>query len=150
MPAKHFNDNVFTRDIFPIVFGKGLGSGIGREVYVYKPNPEYVIKVEDEGFQNIREWETWNEVKHMDSHKHNFAPCEYISNCGIYLIQKRTQRPIKEDYPEMIPHYFFDTKFDNYGVIVDGKKRRFVCHDYGTFSLCNGMTKRKKKADWWG
>lgn len=137
------------RDLINFCTGKRLGAGIDREVFDWPFDKTLVLKVETSGFQNVREYEIWDEIKHQEKYAKNFAPCVWISPCGCYLLQKKTHAIPKEDYPEKVPSFFFDTKYDNYGILVEEGKRRFVVHDYGSFSLCNGYNARQRKADWW-
>lgn len=137
-----------SRDLQQFILGRRIGKGINREVFEFPHNKDYVIKVETEGFQNIREWELWNEIKDTKLAKW-FAPCIKISNCGIYLLQRKTEKIPESEYPQKTPHFFNDQKYDNFGVIIEKGKRRFVCHDYGTFSLTNGYKDKLLKAKWW-
>lgn len=139
---------IMGKDLFNFITGKNLGEGIGRTVYECNLIKDTVIKIERSGFQNIREWEIWDEVKETKYAKW-FAPCIYISPCGIYLIQKKTEKIPKSEYPEKVPAFLFDKKYDNYGIIKKGNKKQLVAHDYGTFSLTNGYSNRLVKANWW-
>lgn len=139
--------NVTERDFFRMFCGNKLGSGSARQVYECEYNPEYVVKIEDaaHSFQNVLEWNIWNDAQHMHPDIQKWlAPCVRISPCGIILIQKRT-KPAKK-YPEKLPSWLTDTKRQNYGMIGN----RFVCHDYGVNLMCNnGLTKRLRKVEWW-
>lgn len=135
-------------DLGKLFIGERLGAGVGREVYVNLMDEDTVIKYEPEGFQNIKEWEMWQEVE-MTKYAKWFAPCITISPNGIFLVQKRTYKPLKVDYPEKVPSFFMDKKYDNYGVIIEKGIKKFVCHDYGSFSLINGLNNRLVNADWW-
>lgn len=135
-------------DLKSLLLGKVLGEGIHRKTYVYKPNPKLVMKVAD-SYPNINvlEDEVWMMVKDTSVAKW-FAPCINISDCGIYLLQERVEHRPKSDYPELIPSFFGDTKYKNFGWI-DG---RFVCCDYAGFistSMTHKWSGRLKKADWW-
>ena len=140
--------NTFAVDLAKLILGDKLGEGMSREVYEFAFDKKFVVKVEQSKFQNVREWELWNELKENKLAKH-FAPCVDISPCGIYLIQRRTEPIPKSEYPEKIPHFFTDEKFSNFGVIVENGKKSFVCHDYGSFILTNGFRNGMKKAVWW-
>jgi hypothetical protein len=134
-------------DVFRMFCGKRMGNGISRTVYECDTNPDWVIKVEDNGgrFQNIVEWETWQYIKEFDEAKW-LAPCLHISPCGMVLIMKRTIPPTPKQYPKRMPAFLADFKRTNYGMI----KNRIVCHDYGTHLLMeHGRTQRMRKVDWW-
>lgn len=137
-----------SKDLMWFILGEKIGSGMDREVFEFIPNKDYVIKVETNGFQNVREWELWNEIKDTKMAKW-FAPCIDISSCGIYLLQKRTEKIPQSEYPKKTPHFFTDQKYDNFGVIIEKGKKRFVCHDYGTFPLTIGYKEKLLKANWW-
>lgn len=142
------SDNAFIhKELFWTIAGERLGYGMSRTAYEAKILPNAVIKTEENSgkFQNIIEWETWNEVKGSPFEKW-FAPCLHISACGSVLIMARTARPNPDQYPELMPAFLTDFKRTNYGML-DG---RLVCHDYGTNMLMRtGMTKRMKKVEWW-
>lgn len=150
MEVDHLFKTVPSRDLFNFITGPEIGEGANRIVYEYEPNPKsHVIKFEPAGFQNVREFEIWQEIKDT-KHAKWFAPCVQISPCGVFLIQERTEPIPKAEYPELVPKFLFDRKYKNYGVIKKpSKKRQFVCHDYGTFSLVNGYSDKLVKADWW-
>lgn len=138
--------DVVLHDFVELFCGEKLGEGVGREVYVYALDETKVIKVETtaHSFQNITEWQVWQEVQHTQYAKW-FAPCHWISPCGIVLIQSRTQ-PVKKP-PEKIPNFFTDLKAENYGRL----KGRFVCHDYGlNLLVANGLGRvRMRKWEFW-
>lgn len=122
-----------------------IGSGVARTVYESPLLPGIVIKCElpAQSFQNITEWETWQEVKHTKWAKW-FAPCIEISACGSVLLMKKTEKPSK--YPDRMPVFMTDLKRANYGLIG----RQIVAHDYGKNLLMQtGFTDRMRKADWW-
>lgn len=128
--------------------GRFLGGGIARKVYIYRPDDTFVIKIaEDKGGQshNIIEWKIWDELKQVKSASKWLAPIVDVSDCGKYLIMKRAERGRKEDYPKMVPHFFTDMKYDNYGFI--GKQ--LVCVDYANFIITKGFKFMLKKSDWW-
>lgn len=145
-------DSYFKRtpelDFFEMICDEKLGSGMSREVYSCSLDPSVVIKFETtQGrFQNIVEWETWQDVKETDYAKW-FAPCVNISSCGSVLIMKRTT-PIKnlKRYPERMPAFLGDFKYSNYGMY----KGHLCTHDYGrTLLVSEGLTKRTRSVDWW-
>lgn len=140
------NSEIITRDFINLFCDKLIGSGSARYVYDCSMDKTVVIKVETgaESFQNQMEWKLWNEVKDTPFEKY-FAPCVHISPCGTVLIQKKVEMIPKKDYPDRVPHFFYDRKYQNYGLY----EKRFVCFDYGTHVITNGFTKKLKKADWW-
>ena len=142
--------NVVVRDMFEAFIGDKVGFGFSRRVYRLRGDASKVVKIETISghFQNAAEWGVWNCVKHEpDQIAKWFTPCHYISPCGIFLIQDRTD-PVRDDeFPAKIPAMFTDLKRQNWGSL-NGK---FVCHDYGILRVSRtGMTNRLVKADWWG
>lgn len=120
------------------------GSGLSRVVYTSKLFPEVVFKLEPPGehFQNVMEWEYWNQVEYTPVAKW-FAPALAISSCGRVLAMKRT-KPARF-YPDEMPMFLTDFKKSNYGMY----KGRVVCHDYGTCLLPTyGTILRMKKVQW--
>lgn len=137
-----------SRDLFGLICGELLNFGISRRVYVYSPNSDFVIKFEDKAgwFQNVIEWETWEEVKET-KYKKWFAPCRMISPCGTALVMARTTPLAHDVYPKKLPVFFNDFKYDNYGMF----EKQLVCHDYGLSRLMTtGLTTRLRNAEWWG
>lgn len=125
--------------------GQKLGGGIGRKVFVYGLNPKFVVKVEQQGFQNVIEWEMWKTVKNTP-YARWFAPAVEISGLGTILLMERTLPAPRAKYPSRLPEFLGDCKYSNYGLL----RGRIVCHDYGLMSLAtNGLSKRTRKADWW-
>jgi len=144
---EYFNATV-ERDFFAFMCGEMLGSGASRDVYVFEPDPRYVLKFETgaQSFSNVREWDVWHDAWALGRDISDWlAPCVAISPCGTILRQRRTT-PAKV-YPEKLPAWIMDTKRANFGMIG----RRFVAHDYGLHAICNaGMTKRLRKIEWVG
>lgn len=142
---KYFNNSV-SGDFFDTFVGKQIGRGAGRSVFACKHDEDVVCKIEAIGgsFQNVIENEIWDELQYSD-HAKWLAPVLWISPNGNILIQRRTELIPKKKYPDKVPHWFTDTKYENFGML-NGK---FVCHDYGTQILTSGVTKRMVKADWW-
>ena len=126
--------------------GEEIGHGASRAVFEYRINPKFVVKVEyeDDWFQNVIEWETWNEIKFTKWAKW-FAPCANISKNGRVLMQAKTT-PVKK-FPEQIPNFLTDLKAANFGMY----KGHICAHDYGLNLLTsNGIgNARMKKAHWW-
>lgn len=141
------DNNFINREFFNTLVGKQLGRGMSRTVYAFKLNPDLVVKIEEGkgSFQNIREWEYWNEMKDSPVARW-LAPCLYISPCGSVLIQSRVLPLDRSKYPKKIPHFFTDTKYQNFGLY----KGKFVCIDYGSIPFAKGVTSKMVKADWWG
>ena len=121
-------------DLIDLFCGEYIGSGTTRSVYVFRYDPEWVIKIENDNAcgDNWAEWRVWSTVCHTtDGTKDWFAECGWISTGGKVMLQRRT-KPLstrEKHIPEKIPAWFTDIKEDNFGWI--GKK--LVCHDY---SLC--------------
>lgn len=142
-----------SKDLLGFICGEHLGSGAYREVFVYRPDPSCVIKIEQGAgaFANVREWELWNGVRHSKETAQWLAPCIDISPCGIFLLMKRTRPLRKEDkLPLQLPEFMTDIQCKNFGVI--GKK--IVCHDYAN-NLCYNYAlgtkmKRVHFDDWRG
>lgn len=142
------SDGAQYEDLQSLLLGKYLGLGIHRKVAVYKPDPSLVVKIAQECPNiNVLEYEVWSMLQYADIGKW-FAPCVRISDCGIFLLQKRVETRPCAEYPKMVPSFFGDLKHANYGWL-DG---RFVCCDYAGFistSASHKWSGRMKKADWW-
>lgn len=135
------------RDWMRAACGKKLGNGIGRTVFVYGLNPRYVIKVEEEGFQNIIESEIWKAIKDTKFARW-FAPVRDISGLGTILLMDRTTPAPKSAFPKLVPEFVGDLKYSNFGLL----RGRLVCHDYGT--LTNTLAAiparvKMRRAKWW-
>lgn len=134
---KIFEPHSLACDLFDMVAGPKLGSGVSRVVYECYMRPRSVIKFENaRTFQNVQEWQVWHEVQGTAYEKW-FAPCYEISKCGRILIQGKT-RPFKPgEVPKKVPSFFTDMKIGNWGMY----KGKPVCHDYGIHLLIQrGMT----------
>lgn len=128
--------------------GEKIGSGLHRTVFACRIDPSLVVKVEvgSCSFANVREWELWDEVHSTKDVARWLAPCVAISPCGSVLLQRRAEKCDKGRYPEKVPAWFGDMKFDNFGML-DGK---LVCVDYAGIPVSHALfQKRMKKADWW-
>jgi hypothetical protein len=142
---KSMTQELYYEDLYSMIAGEKLGVGIYRKVGVYIPDLTLVIKVsEDEPIANFLDYRIWEELKDTAYAKW-VTPCVQISKCGVFLLQKRVEHRAKSDYPKMIPPFFMDTKYKNYGWIGN----QFVGCDYSGFSITNGFNGRMKKADWW-
>ena len=131
-----------------LMLDKELACGSSRSVWSSRVLPNSVVKFEGTAgsFQNIAEWQLWEAVKHAPDIARWLAPCEYISPCGSILIMAKTTKPPKAKYPDQLPAFLTDTKFQNYGML----KGKFVCHDYGSHvAMSHGCTKRTRAAHWW-
>ena len=138
--------NVTAKDLFDMVVGDCIGTGAFREVYEYLPRSNHVFKVEQVAgcFENVLEYEIWQDVQHTDHNKW-FAPCTDISINGIWMIQRRTKPCTEKQLPEYVPAYFTDIKKENIGW-YNGHP---CFHDYGRNKLVTlGLTKKMKKVDW--
>ena len=134
------------RELLTMMIGKTLGAGEFRIVFEHEHRKDLVLKFETraQSFQNIAEWDFWNDNKDRKRVAAWLAPCEFISPCGIILAQKKTTKPVEADYPKMVPEFLTDLKRTNFGMY----RGRLVAHDYGLYNV-NTPTKRKK-AKWWG
>ena len=135
-------------DIQSLLLGQCLGIGIHRKVAVFNPDPTLVIKCAIECPNiNVLEDEVWMMVSETNIAKW-FAPCVRISDCGLFLLQKRVETRPKSEYPKLIPSFFGDLKYSNFGWL----NGQFVCCDYAGFistSMSHKWNGRMKKADWW-
>ncbi len=145
--SNHFSGTI-AQDFFGLMTGEWLGGGIGRGVYVLGTDPTMVVKIEtaSHSFQNVAEWDVWSEIT-RGGHKAKkwFAPCYYISPCGIILIQARTRPTDKSRFPKKMPAYFTDLKYQNFGML-DG---HLVAHDYGYNRFVHlGLTASLREVTW--
>lgn len=135
-------------DLKEMMLGEALGIGVHRKVGVYNLDKSLVIKCAIECPNiNILEYEMWLMVKDTNLARW-FAPCVEISPCGLFLLQKRVETRPKSEYPKLVPSFFGDMKYANFGWL-DGK---FVCVDYASFmytSISHKWNGKLKKADWW-
>lgn len=125
--------------------GRLIGKGMTRCVYEFPiTNDKYIVKVEDNTesgdrhFQNVREWNVWNDLKEHELGGW-LAPCHWISESGKILIMRQTRPTDRANYPDKIPAIFNDVKFENFGMIGD----RFVCHDYGIINFLKAAEAKK-------
>lgn len=135
-----------TSDLFNFIAGRFIGEGTSRRVYQFRFDLDYVLKYEAPGgsFQNIHEHDIWRQVEGTE-HEKWFAPCRYLSPCGMFLVQKHCRAARPDEYPENVPNYLTDLGRDNFGIY----KGNFVARDYGyTRVMTRGLTKRMKKAYW--
>lgn len=141
-------ENTFIhKEVFRLLCEDEIGSGMSRRVWTSPFLPGRVVKTEEGSrrFQNVFEWETWNQVKDTKWARW-FAPCVTISPCGGVLVMERTSRPTEKQFVARMPVFLTDFKRENYGML----KGRLVCHDYGTNVLMQtGLNDRLKKVEWW-
>lgn len=126
--------------------GDLIGRGSARETYHCRANSSYVIKIETKGgsFQNVAEWDTWSWLNGGPMAKW-LAPCEYISPCGLILMQRKVEPVRCGELPKRLPEFLCDLKPENFGM-MDG---RFVCCDYGNVGSALRRTSTKMtKAEW--
>lgn len=126
------------------ILGEKLGQGAYRAVYVYRPDPTLVIKVEtlNRAFANVHEWDIWQRFA-PGRNKRWLAPCVEISDHGTFLLQKRTTPITKREMPKAIPSFLTDEKAVNWGRL-DGK---VVCHDYAD-AFAKYSVALRKPANW--
>ena len=142
----------FLADGLRFILGQRLGNGISREVYVYRGNESFVIKVEVDAtdlFQNVLEYRFWQDSQGCKELTKWLAPCIRISPHGNYMIQERTM-PVSiaelRRKHKRVPIFLHDLKDTNWGRLGNG---RIVCHDYGTHGAVQAMRAATKKAVWW-
>lgn len=139
------SDNaVIHSEAFHMLKGEKIGAGMSRVVWSSPIWPDCVIKIEDSvaHFQNVIEWQTWQEVKDTPYAKW-FAPCRWISHSGSILIMEKTKPAPDKSYPDRMPKFLCDFKKTNYGMLGN----RLVCHDYGLL-LMRGLTPAMWKVKW--
>ena len=133
-----------------LILGEKLGSGVYRDVYIFKPDTTKVIKVAKDNpsarAENLLAYKIYRKCICETPFEKWFAKIYDISDDGKYLVQERTEKFRKDKYPEKIPHFFTDTKYDNFGYV---KGKGLVCIDYGCISLYRAFTSRMSKAKWW-
>jgi hypothetical protein len=136
-------------DLYSMVTGKLLGVGASRTVFDFMPDPTLVIKFETVGgsFDNVMEWDIWENCQYDKRLAKWLAPCHMISPCGSILLQKKTTPVSIEQLPKKIPRFFTDLKHQNWGML-DGRP---VCHDFANhLAYAGGTLHQLVKADWWG
>jgi hypothetical protein len=118
-------------DFNNMMLGELLGTGCSREVYVDRMCPSRVVKIEEEGHQNVTEFLTWGAV--CDTHWNVwFARVWGISANGRILTMERARLPKKRPpMPELVPSFMADARECNMGIV----KGRWVFCDYGYTNL---------------
>lgn len=145
MSDETLNESCIKSGAVNILFGRLIGEGCYRKVYLSKLNANSVVKAEVGGrsFSNIKEWEIWQEVENTSLEKW-LAPCIHISADGTVMIQRMTNPISKKDLPKKIPAFLAkDLKEENWGWY----QGRAVCHDYGNAHLTEGQ--KLVTAKWW-
>jgi hypothetical protein len=135
------------KELFDLTCGNVLGEGIGRLVLEYLPDPTCVVKLQlYKGFQNVQEWELWKDLCDYEPSARFLAPCVSISQCGQWLLQKRTDPiPRGHEMPKTLPRFLTDISYKNFGLY----QGRVVCHDYALHLCCNyARDKMRRKVDW--
>lgn len=128
--------DVVKNDCIRLFVGEELGYGAARKVYSLVGHPDLVLKIEftQETFQNVMEWQLWNELQFTEYGRW-LAPCRRISPCGTVLIQERTE-PLPDVYAlTHVPEWLGDLKEENFGLIGG----RLVCHDYALHSVIHNF-----------
>lgn len=126
--------------------GEFLGNGVSRYVFALRQNPKWVIKIDCSDMNaNVLEHSIWQAIQHIPVSKW-FAPVKDISRCGRIMMQRRVQTDISsQKYPNKIPSFFTDTKFENWGIM----DKRFVCCDYAGVTLNMLGDKKLVTPEWW-
>lgn len=145
---EYTNSVTFSKALWDIAVGRKLGSGAFRDVFVCAFDTSLVLKIQRDpnNFDNVIEWETWQAYGGDDRIGNWLAPCVSISASGDILIQARTYPAL--EFPKELPSFLTDFKTGNYGTIGTGKKKRFVCHDYGNIVVPK-LNPKLRKANWW-
>ena len=135
-------------------FGKLLGEGVARKVYVYDPVPTLVVKVQtrlsykDRDYQNIAEFDLWEEAKGTPLEKW-MAPIYWLSRDGRYLLQDRCDPCPFDRIPLKVPKVFEDCHEGNFGLL----KGKPVLIDFGRNRAhrlaVNAKGMRKVEADFY-
>jgi len=135
------------KEFLHFICGPRLGHGISREVFACRIREDCVVKFEPEHghFANVQEAIAWNLVADDPEVSRWLAPVVAISACGRILLQKRTTKAHPSQYPDRIPSFLTDQKYENFGMY----KGRLVSHDYALNRMASlGDTNRTMKAHW--
>lgn len=136
------------REIQGMMFGERIGWGTGRTVYVFRPDPSLVIKMEtgSHSFQNIIEWETWDTVKYNPKLNKWYAACKTLSPSGNFLLMERGEPVRRDEMPNKVPACMCDLKPENFVRLAD---KRIVACDYGLrFAFAGKINDRLVNAKW--
>lgn len=124
-PTRKFNEDV-ALDFIRMFCGKEIGRGVSRTVYLDRSDSENVFKIEEDGFNNVREWDLWCDIGHTAAGKW-LSPCRHLSPGGRILVMQRTLPVPAYMQPKKLPAWLADLKWENWGLNGKGK---IVCHDY--------------------
>ncbi len=127
------------------LLGKKIGEGSWRYVYEHKGDPAFVIKVGKSRYLAGKFWNKKNKIEYnnwISSSQYGLsdwlAPCDGISKCGLYLVQRRGT-PVSK-LPKNIPNILKKTQQDykhiGNWVEIDG---RVVMCDYSAHGLFRGQ-----------
>jgi len=95
--------------------GDLLGKGGKRSVYIYLPNPNYVLKMVAAIDLRTNNSEYENYLKLREKYLHWIAPCIFFDD--NIIIQARTYDIPNDNYmPNYVPDCFRDTKKSNWGL----------------------------------
>jgi len=134
--------------LFNYICGDLIGFGITRYVFEYKPDPEWVMKIDVSNyFANINEWLLWGAIKDDKRYNKWYAPVKDISACGKFMLQKYcTPLSDTDNVPKMLPINFHDIKKENFGLLDE----RVVLIDYGGQTFMDALPNKiqLKKANW--
>jgi hypothetical protein len=126
--------------------GDQIGYGAYRDVYVFKHDPKYVVKIERDMktgvFANVREWTIWEDNKDWIQLGPWLAPCLIILDTGQIMIQARAEFRDRKMYPKKVPSVLTDRKYKNFGWV----RGRFCCIDYG---MLIQVPFKMVNAKWW-
>lgn len=143
MPIENWSHRVQS-EFACFMLGALIGSGMSREVYEHPFDPTKVIKVENSAkhFQNVKEWEIWQQFKDCPDVARWLAPCHFISDSGTFLIMDKVRDLPENKKIDKLPFFITDRKRDNLGMIGN----RVVARDYALsiITLQTRLTKWKQ------
>ena len=124
---KEMISDEYAADLFNLLCGSEIGSGVYRTVYQCNMNPDWVVKKDTgENFSNIFEYQIYHEYEGTKLAKW-LAPVHWLSQRGLWLMMTKTEPIPQSKLPKKIPAIFADTHPGNWGWL----NGRVVCHDYG-------------------
>ena len=133
------------------ICGEHIGTGAHRKVYVFKYNPDWVVKVARESMgqlmrskgtprngvsSNRKEMEVWR-ISDKKFRKDWFAPAIWISEKGDILLMQRGERRGRKGKR---PKWFKDGGAKNWVTI---NKKTVIC-DYGGGDILRYIKKQQK------
>jgi len=138
-------NEIVVREYMRFMIGEKIGWGMSRDVYDHPTDKTKVIKMEDHvnHFQNVMEWEIWQQFCHCKEIAKWLAPCHSISQNGTFLIMTKAADMRKEEVPNTLPAFLTDHKLANFGIL----NGQLVCRDYGTSILDLKLTRCKWGGD---